>query len=186
MTNPRHYKLIFTGPMGAGKTTAIGAISEIEPVTTDEHNSDVATHPKALTTTALDYGEVKLEGGEKLLLFGTPGQSRFDHMWNILGQGALGVVILLDNTSADPLADLGMYVEAFYELVVSGRAVVGVGRTDVSAVPLIDDFHELLRAADIVLPILSVDVRKRKDVLLLLHVLFNQIEVREPPNPTIE
>ena len=74
----REYKLVFAGSMGAGKTTAIGAISEIPPVRTDVANSDLATFAKATTTAAMDYGEVTLDGGDKLRLYGTPGQARFD------------------------------------------------------------------------------------------------------------
>ena len=83
--------------MGAGKTTAIRAISDIPPVNTEAANLDKARHGKAETTVGLDYGETLLEGGEKLRLYGLPGQERFDFMWRILCRGALGVVLLADN-----------------------------------------------------------------------------------------
>src|SRR5690606_37353134 len=114
--SPREYKLIFAGSMGAGKTTAIAAISEISPVRTDVENTDRASHQKATTTAAMDYGEVTLAGGDKLRLYGTPGQTRFDFMWKILGKGALGVIILVDNSRPDPLADLREYLQAFHEI----------------------------------------------------------------------
>src|SRR5262249_54374958 len=92
------HKILFTGSMGAGKTAAIGAVSEIEPVTTDVLNSMRDGVSKATTTVGLDYGEITLDGGEKLRLYGTPGQERFSAMWDILSAGALGVVILIDHS----------------------------------------------------------------------------------------
>jgi hypothetical protein len=173
---PREYKLIFTGSMGAGKTTAIAAISEIPPVSTDVQNSDQATSQKETTTTALDYGEVTLAGGDKLRLYGTPGQARFDFMWKILGVGALGVVILVDNSRPDPVADLRDYLNAFTDLMRGSRVVVGIGRTDTHPLPGVDDFHAAVESFGIAVPVLSVDVRRREDVLLLLDILFHQIE----------
>lgn len=173
---PQEYKLLITGSMGAGKTTAIAAVSDIIPVSTDVHNSDRTTSDKASTTTALDYGEVTLPGGDKLRIYGTPGQARFDYMWQILGAGALGVVILVDNSQPDPLADLRVYLHAFADTVREGRAVVGIGRTESHPRPDVGDFHGVAVELGLALPILSVDVRRRDDVLLLLDVLFHQIE----------
>ena len=175
----REYKLLFTGSMGAGKTTAINVISEIEPIKTDVKNSDLATSNKATTTTALDYGQVTLAGGNVLRLYGTPGQARFDFMWEILGAGALGVVVLVDNSREDPLADLREYMHAFRDTVRNSRAVIGVGRTETHPIPALDDYYATIEALGLNAPILSVDVRRREDVLLLLDVLFNQIEAAE-------
>lgn len=176
---PREYKLIFTGSMGAGKTTAIAAVSEIEPCRTDVANNDHAGHAKATTTAALDYGEVTLAGGDKLRLYGTPGQSRFDFMWKILGQGSLGVVILVDNSRPDPLADLRDYAHAFGDALAESRAVIGVGRWQKHPAPTIDDYHRTVVGLGYEAPILSVDARRRGDVLMLLDVLFHQIEAAE-------
>ena len=76
-------KILISGTTGAGKTTAIRAVSEIAPVSTDVRNTDAAVD-KALTTAGMDYGELTLDNGEKLYLYGTPVQERFDFMWNIL------------------------------------------------------------------------------------------------------
>lgn len=176
---PREYKLLFTGSMGAGKTTAIAAISEIPPVSTDVQNTDLETNAKATTTTALDYGEVTLESGDKFRLYGTPGQARFDFMWKILGVGALGVVILVDNSRPDPVADLREYLNAFADIARSSRAVIGIGRTETHERPSIDDHHQAIASFGVPIPIVSVDVRRREDVLLLLDILFHQIEAFE-------
>jgi uncharacterized protein len=175
----REYKLIFTGSMGAGKTTAIAAISEITPISTDVDNSDRKLSDKPSTTVALDYGEVTLAGGDKLRLYGTPGQARFDFMWNILSEGAIGVVVLVDNSRPDPVADMKEYLTAFRSTVSESRAVVGVGRSDTHPEPGLDAFHDAALELDVVTPIISVDVRRRQDVLMLLDILFAQIESAE-------
>jgi uncharacterized protein len=175
----QEYKLIFTGTMGAGKTTAIGAISEIEPVSTDVQRSEAGDDVKIRTTAALDYGEVTLPHGDRLRLYGTPGQARFDFMWKILSEGALGVVVLVDNRRPDPLADLREYLNAFRAVVAGSRAVVGVGRLDSHPVPDLDGYYEVAAELGLSVPIVSVDVRRRGDVLLLLDILFHQIEAAE-------
>lgn len=103
MTN---YKIIFTGPVGAGKTTAITSISDIPPISTEESASNMTRGIKLNTTVAFDYGKVNLEGGDCIHLYGTPGQQRFDFMWEILTTGGLGLLLLLDNTRPDPFRDL--------------------------------------------------------------------------------
>ena len=162
--------------MGAGKTTAIVAISEIPPVSTEVQNNDTQTHAKATTTAAMDYGEVTLGNGDKLRLYGTPGQERFDFMWKILGAGALGVVILIDNSRPDPIADVRHYLNAFSDVVRGYRAVIGVGHTETHPQPGLHEFHEIADSMGLQVPMFSVDVRRRDDVLLLLDVLFHQIE----------
>jgi signal recognition particle receptor subunit beta len=126
------HKILFTGTMGAGKTTAIAAVSEIAPIRTEVRNSD-ASVAKATTTVGLDYGELTLDNGEKLRLYGTPGQIRFDFMWRILARGALGLVILVDNSRPDPLADLDVYLDGFAELIEKTACVIGVGRTETAS-----------------------------------------------------
>lgn len=175
----REYKLIFTGTMGAGKTTAIAAISEVEPVSTDVQRSEADGDAKKMTTAALDYGEITLPQGDVLRLYGTPGQVRFDFMWKILGEGALGVVVLVDNRRPDPLADLREYLDAFRDIVAGSRGVVGVGRQETHPVPDLDAYYCVAAELGLSTPIVSVDVRRRDDVLLLVDILFNQIEAAE-------
>src|SRR5262245_56631552 len=112
--------------MGAGKTTAIRSISEIAPISTDVGSAEAVDAEKTTTTAAMDYGEVRLPSGDLLRLYGTPGQQRFSHMWEILREGALGVILLVDNRRPDPVADLCEYLEVFRETVKQSRAVVGV------------------------------------------------------------
>lgn len=175
---PREYKLLFAGAMGAGKTTAIAAISDRPPVATEALNSDRAQHAKAQTTVGFDYGEVALEGGDRLRLYGMPGQDRFDFMWKVASEGALGVVVLADNSRPDPLADLALYVDAFRALAESEAMVIGIGHGEEGRCS-IDDYTDWLACNGLSLPVFSVDVRQREDVLLLLDALLNQIETRE-------
>lgn len=170
------YKIVFTGTMGAGKTTAIRALSEVEPVATEVRNSETDVHAKATTTAAFDYGELTLEGGDRLRLYGTPGQRRFRFMWSILARGALGVVILVDNSRPDPLADLEMYLENFDAMVEMGRVAVGIGRTDTHPEPAIDAYYERLQQRGLALPLVAVDVRQKEDVLLLVETILGLIE----------
>jgi hypothetical protein len=172
-------KLVFAGSMGAGKTTAIRAISEIDPILTDVANSDRTEFDKAMTTVALDYGELSLAGGEKLRLYGTPGQARFDFMWTIMGEGALGVVVLVDNSRPDPLDDLKRYLGAFRSLAESGAAVVAVGRMETHPSPTLDAYANCLDEMALLVPVMPADVRRRQDVLDVLDVLFQQIEATE-------
>jgi signal recognition particle receptor subunit beta len=174
----REFKLLFAGAMGAGKTTAIRAISDIPPVSTEAENLDKASHGKAETTVGLDYGEARLDGGERLRLYGLPGQARFDFMWKILARGALGVVLLVDNSRPGAVAGLGAYLDAFDELARSASMVIGVGRL-AEGPQRIGDYAEVLRARGLRLPVFAVDVRRRDDVLLLLEALLQQIEAYE-------
>jgi uncharacterized protein len=171
-------KLIFTGTVGAGKTTAIQVISEIPPVVTEVPYYSARLEEKTTTTVAMDYGEVTLHDGEKLLLYGTPGQSRFDFMWDILTEGALGVVVLIDNSRTDPIHDMLSYLDAFPKFVEQGSLVIGVGRSDAHPQPSISKFAHALSKRALRLPIFAVDVRRKDHVLLLLRSMLSMLEAR--------
>lgn len=171
------YKILFTGTMGAGKTTAIQAVSEEPPVVTDVTNTDPQS-AKATTTVGLDFGVLTLDSGDRVRLFGTPGQARFDFLWKILARNAIGLVILTDNSRPDPLGDLDAYLEGFREELRTLPCVIGVGRTETYGVPSVDDYAVRLESAGLLLPVLPVDVRRRDDVLLLIDTLLAQIEAQ--------
>jgi uncharacterized protein len=100
-------------------------------------------------------------------------------MWKILSEGALGIVVLVDNRRADPLSDLREYLTVFRDTVASSRAVVGVGHFETHPHPDLDAYYDVAAELGLAAPIVSVDVRRREDVLLLLDILFNQIEAAE-------
>lgn len=169
------HKILFTGTMGAGKTTAIAAVSEIPPVSTDVRNSDISV-AKATTTVGLDYGELTLDNGEKLRLYGTPGQMRFDFMWRILGRGALGVVILVDNSRPDPLADLDVYLDGFADLITQTACVVAVGRMETHPQPSVDAYARRMEGRGLLCPVLPANVTDPPQVVQLLELLLLQLE----------
>lgn len=172
------HKIVFAGTMGAGKTTSIAALSEIPPVTTEAANHDRELFDKATTTVALDYGEFTVDDGSRVQLIGTPGQVRFDFMWRVLANGALGIVLLVDNSRPSPLDDMREYLQHFRSFADSARMVIGVGRTERHPSPSIDDYADALARDELLLPVLSVDVRRRDDVLMLVSVLLSQLEAR--------
>lgn len=171
----KEYKILVTGTVGAGKTTAIGRVSETSPVMTDVPNSD-ASIGKERTTVGLDFGQLTLDNGDRIRLFGTPGQTRFDFLWKILARNALGVIVLMDNSRPDPLGDLAIYTQGFAEALRTLPCVIGVGRTDTHPVPSLDDYAKRLVGTGRVFPILGVDVRSRADVVLLIDTLLMQLE----------
>ena len=175
----RDLKIVFTGPMGAGKTTAIQAITEGGALSTDVPITGGSERMpgKTMTTVGLDYGECRLDGQRVLKLFGTPGQDRFRFMCDILGAGAFGLIVLVDNSSPDPIGDAERYLKAFAVHVPVRRTVVGVGRIGAHGAPSIDEYCQRLGAAGLHPPVLEVDVRQSADVRLLLSVLVSMAEV---------
>lgn len=170
------YKIIFTGPVGAGKTTAINAISDTPPVKTDAAASDMTKNRKASTTVAMDYGVMNLAGGEKIHLYGTPGQERFDFMWDILVNGGIGLILLLDNTRADPFQDMKFFLDAFSKFISDTGLAIGVTQMDLSNRPTIDDYHSRLQEFGIKPPVFAVDAREKNDVSLLVQALLYSLD----------
>lgn len=175
----RDPKIVFAGPMGAGKTTAIRAISDIPPVSTEVANTERATCAKESTTVALDYGQLTLEDGVVVRLYGTPGQQRFSFMWEILCQGSLGVILLIDGSTSNALADLSTFVGLFRRVSPDRPFVIGVGRVDADDWLTLERYGEVMDEHGVVAPIFGVDVRNRQDVLLLVETLISILEARE-------
>jgi signal recognition particle receptor subunit beta len=171
-----HYKIIFTGPVGAGKTTAIESISDTPPIRTDASASDMTKTKKSSTTVAMDYGIMNLAGGEKIHLYGTPGQERFDFMWDILTTGGIGLILLLDNTRADPFQDMKFFLDSFQKFIAETNVAIGVTQMDLSNKPTINDYHIQLEGMGIKPPVFSVDARVKNDISLLVQSLLYSLD----------
>ena len=91
-------KMVVTGPFNAGKTEYIQTVSEIDVVSTEKKISSEAEKIKPSTTVAMDFGRITVDDDLVLYLFGTPGQKRFDFMWEILSEGMLGFIVMVDST----------------------------------------------------------------------------------------
>lgn len=169
-------KIIFTGPMGAGKTTAIGTISEVPPISTDVRCSNGGRERKETTTVAMDYGYITLDDGNRVHLYGTPGQERFDYMWDILTKGGIGLVVLIDNARPNPVFDLTFYLDAFGEFIENTGAVIGITRMDVSDQVTIEDYCDKLLERGQILPVFEVDARQPNDVTILIHALLTILQ----------
>lgn len=176
MSFQNEIKIVFSGAVGAGKTTAIGCISGCPPVTTEALTTDDGPQHKPTTTAALDYGELDLGDDMILRLYGTPGQLRFRHMWELLLPGSLGTVVLVDNSRSSPLEDVAIYLDNFHGLVDPNTLIIGLTKTDISAEPGLEAYEQFLSGRGESFPVMAVDVRSRDDVLRLLDTLLHRIE----------
>jgi hypothetical protein len=174
---PEHV-ILFAGPMGAGKTTAIKALSEIPVITTEAANSDRETSAKETTTVALDYGEITLDGVEKVRLYGVPGQRRFSFMWRILEKRAIGLVLLVNNDARDPIGEVLAFIKEFDALHHRGGVVVGVTRTDVKEQPGPGAIADAIQGEfpEISAPVFAIDARDREHMIVLLSALLVNLE----------
>ncbi len=109
-------KIVVTGPFAAGKTTLIRTISEITVLSTERGITDDTRSRKAETTVAMDFGRITIDRDLVLYLFGTPGQERFDFMWEILGEGMLGYVLLVDADRPETLGEAAGILAAFRKM----------------------------------------------------------------------
>jgi signal recognition particle receptor subunit beta len=108
-------KIVICGPFASGKTEFIRAISEIDPVSTERKVTDSSSLIKGETTVAMDFGRITIDDDLILYLFGTPGQKRFDFMWDILSHNMIGYIILLDTTRPETFSETTDIIRFFSE-----------------------------------------------------------------------
>ncbi|HLS05249.1 MAG TPA: ATP/GTP-binding protein [Wenzhouxiangella sp.] len=170
------YKIVFAGPVGAGKSTAIETLSDIAVVATEAAATDDVGDLKPTTTVAMDYGLMKLSNGDQVRLYGTPGQKRFDFMWDILSRDALGLVLMLDASAADAVADLNKYVSEFRQLIDDTTLVVGITHTDVSQNSVRHRIADELLRMDLPPLVMDADARNRHEMTRLIKMLVATID----------
>ena len=171
-----NYKVIITGPVGSGKTTAVNSLSHKDAMLTDVAVSDsdqITKQRKQTTTVAMDYDVIRLDNNDMVHVYGTPGQERFDFMWDILSKGADGVILLLDNSRNYPFRDLKYYTKRFSNLISNAHLVVAITRFDLKQDPPLDAYRQWLNNLDIEADVIAIDARKKEDVTQLFHTVLN-------------
>lgn len=169
----RILKVVITGPYEAGKTTFIRTISEITVLSTERAVSDADASTSGRTTVAMDFGRITAAPDLALYLFGTPGQERFEFMWDILAEGMLGFILIVDPLRANAMREARRVLDRFRELadvpyVVAINKLVGDADEAIAAVraglELTDD-----------VPVVVTDARERDGVKACLLALFGAL-----------
>jgi signal recognition particle receptor subunit beta len=171
-------KMVVTGPFSAGKTEFIGAVSEIDVVSTERRITSIAEKIKETTTVAMDFGRITVDDDLVLYLFGTPGQRRFDFMWEILSEGMLGFVVLIDSTKPETFREAKRILETF-ESYSATPYVVAANKQDQPDAWEPEDLRIILRldSAIKVLPCVAFDKESVKNVLLeLLYSILDRLD----------
>lgn len=162
-------KMVITGPFSAGKTEFISSISEIDVVSTERKITDVTSRIKRETTVAMDFGRITVDEDLVLYLFGTPGQKRFDFMWEILSEGMLGFIILVDSVRPETFREARRILDIFRGYATTPY-VVAANKQDLEDAWAPEDLRIALKVRpDIkLLPCVATDKESVKNVLLEL------------------
>ena len=173
-------KIVVTGPFAAGKTTLIRTISEITVLSTERGVTDSTRKRKAETTVAMDFGRITIDRDLVLYLFGTPGQDRFDFMWEILGEGMLGYVLLVDASRPESLDEAVSIHDAFRRMA-HVPFVVGLNRSEGLDEAEEAKIREMLDLGHDV-PVVPCDVTDRESVKsVLLALLYAVVDSLDRP-----
>ena len=177
----RTVKVVVAGPFNAGKTTMIRTISEITVLSTEREVSDHTRKLKAETTVAMDFGRITVAGNLALYLFGTPGQDRFDFMWEILSEGMLGYVLIVDIERDESIEEAGRILR-FFQKVADTPYVIAANK--IEGEPDEDLGKQIRKRLDVpddirVVPCDARDRESVKNVLLNLLLVVRESITRE-------
>lgn len=169
-------KMVVTGPFSSGKTTFIGSISEIAVVRTERKITDDTRNVKQQTTVAMDFGRITVDKDIVLYLFGTPGQKRFDFMWEILSEGMLGFVVIVDSSRPETFHEARRILDTFRTYSATPFVIAANKQDDEDAWPPEDLKIALGLDADVrVLPCIAPEKASVKKILLeLLYVILEK------------
>jgi hypothetical protein len=172
-------KMVVTGPFSAGKTEFIKSVSEIDVVSTERKiSSTVEKIVKESTTVAMDFGRITVDEDLVLYLFGTPGQKRFDFMWEILSEGMLGFIVLVDSTRPETFREARKILETFRAYAPTPY-VVAANKQDKKDAWDVEDMRHALRLDQKtkLLPCTAIDRKTVKEVLLqLLYSILAEMD----------
>ena len=162
-------KIVVTGPFSAGKTAFIQSVSEIDVVSTEKKITAEAEKIKEQTTVAMDFGRITVDEDLVLYLFGTPGQRRFDFMWQILSEGMLGFIVMVDSNRPETFREARSILQTFRAYAPTPY-VVAANKQDCDDAWDLDDMRVALRLDPKVkfLPCVATDKEMVKKVLLEL------------------
>jgi signal recognition particle receptor subunit beta len=169
----RPLKVVITGPFAAGKTTLIKTISEVSIVGTERDVTDETRSIKTRTTVAMDFGRLSFGDDLSLFLFGTPGQRRFEVMWEILSEGMIGFICLV-NAADDRSVEEASHILDQFRRYADVPYVVGVSHLDEQSEDHDVVFDKVRQALEVPqnVGVVSVDPRAKEDVkTLMLHIL---------------
>ncbi len=170
------HKIIITGSVGSGKTSAIAAYSDNNVINTDVKPSDFVSDMKDSTTVAMDYASILLDDETKVHLYGTPGQDRFDFMWDILRVGGMGLIVLVNHKEVIAMDELNVYLTSFADLIENVPVVVGISHVDEdeNQEKIIQEYERFVtRQGTEHAQVMVVDCRKKEDIeKMILAVLL--------------
>ncbi len=171
-------KIVVTGPFSSGKTQLIQAISEIDVVSTDRQITRESERIKDQTTVAMDFGRITVDEELILYLFGTPGQKRFNFMWEILSEGMLGFVVLVDSTRPETFREARRILDTFrsYSPV---PYIVAANKQDLADAWPADDLRIVLRVETGVKVVPCVATEKESVKQVLLELLYSILDLMD-------